>query len=141
LKNLVRRGDVQLTDKAQLAVARYFDQEMMRLVLDKISNTTTIPALMMAAAANNVNGTSIMRLLLEGQDNFTITDDLVAVVRENSNSDDIMELLLRKDGVNVYNETLVMLVRLCNVEAIRLVLDVQEDILIMDEVVKEAALN
>ena len=141
MKNLVRRGDVQLTDKAQLAVARYFDQEMMRLVLDKISNTTTIPALMMAAAANNVNGTSIMRLLLEGQDNFTITDDLVAVVRENSNSDDIMELLLRKDGVNVYNETLVMLVRLCNVEAIRLVLDVQEDILIMDEVVKEAALN
>jgi hypothetical protein len=141
LNALVRRGNVLFTDEAAKAVARHFDQEMMRLFLEKNGGIMATPALMMAAAANKKYGTSVMRLLLEGQGNFAITDDLAAVVAENDESGkDITELLLR-ESASVSDKAFAAIVRGFGVEMIRLLLSVREDFSITEDVVKAAIIH
>jgi hypothetical protein len=141
LEPLARKKDVLFTKEAIVEVARHFDQGMMQIFLSRNDNNVAIPDLVRAAAANEENGTNVMRLLLQSQTNLEVTSDLVEVVALNRRSGkDVMELLLRKD-VNVSDEALGAIVQLFPAETTKVLLSAREDFKINEAILTSAAEN
>ncbi|EHK50529.1 putative ankyrin repeat protein [Trichoderma atroviride IMI 206040] len=140
LSALVRRGNVQFTNEAGQAIARYFDQGMMQSFLESSRRVIVTPSLMRAAAANERYGASVIRLLLKSLDEFVITDDFVMMLEKNHNCrHDIMEFLLH-ENVKISNDALANLVRIFGAKIIKFVQSSQwDDTLITEAVVIAAA--
>lgn len=140
LSALVRRGNVQFTNEAVQAIARYFDQEMMQSFLESSRRVIVTPSLMRAAAANDKYGASVIRLLLKSLDDFVITDDFVLNLQSNDACrHDIMEFLLH-ENVKISNEALPNLVEIFGVKILKFVQSSQwDDTLITEAVVAAAA--
>jgi hypothetical protein len=139
LSALVRRGNVQFTNEAVQAIARYFDQELLQSFLESNRRVVVTPALMRAAAANDKYGASVIRLLLKSLDDFVITDDFVMKLQGNyACRDDIMEFLLH-ENVKISNEALASLVKLFGAKILKFVQSSQWDETLITEAVVAAA--
>lgn len=140
LSALVRRGNVQFTNEAAQAIARYCDQEMMQSFLESSRRVIVTPSLMRAAAANDKYGASVIRLLLKSLDDFVITDDFVLKLQTNhACRHDIMEFLLH-ENVKISNEALANLVKIFGAKILKFVQSSQwDDTLITEAVVAAAA--
>ncbi|KAM0448003.1 hypothetical protein ACHAO4_008534 [Trichoderma viride] len=140
LNALVRRGNVQFTNEAAQAIARYFDQGMMQSFLESSRRVIVAPSLMRAAAANDKYGASVIRLLLKSLDEFVITDDFVSKLQTNrACRNDIMEFLLH-ENVKISNEALANLVKIFGAKILKFVQSSQwDDTLITEAVVAAAA--
>ncbi|KAL7918158.1 putative ankyrin repeat protein [Trichoderma austrokoningii] len=140
LRALVRRGNVQFTNEAGQAIARYFDQEMLQSFLESSRRVIVTPALMRAAAANEMYGASVVRLLLKSLDEFVISYDFVFMLQRNhACRHDIIEFLLH-ENVKISNEALATLVKIFGSKIIKVVQSSQwDDALIAEAVVAAAA--
>jgi hypothetical protein len=73
----VGRDDVQFTEGAVHAIARNFNEGMMKLLLDRNHGIKVTHALIKATAANQNHGKYVMRLLLGSSSDVLLTADLV----------------------------------------------------------------
>jgi formylmethanofuran dehydrogenase subunit D len=120
MEALIKRGDVQFTEAAVQALATYFNERIMQLLLEKNSIKVT-HALVKATAANQNYGDFVMRLLLESLDEILLTADLVNVIARNKErGNDIMELLLRKQGIQIADSAMVAMVKIFDAKVLRL---------------------
>ncbi|KAH8667741.1 hypothetical protein BGZ61DRAFT_365055 [Ilyonectria robusta] len=141
LRSFVRGSGVRVTEEAIRTVAKEFDQEMMRHFLDNNSHNFDIPALLKEAVGNTENGVSVLRLLMEVQGKFTLTDELVHLIASNErNGDDILELVLQNENVDIPETTLAKIVRIFHPLVVSALLNTREDRMVT-EMVFDAAME
>lgn len=99
---LLQRGDeTQVTEEAVIQIARSFDREVMKLLLEKKGAGVQITKGVVRAAAENKGlGGDVMRVLLQGGDEVRVTEEAVSQIAGLFDRE-MMELLLQKKGADV----------------------------------------
>lgn len=95
------RGEIRVTEEAVIQIARSFDPEVMKILLDKKgANIQITEGVVQAAAENREWGRGAMTVLLQGVDEIRITEEAVIKIAGLFDRE-MMELLLEKKGANV----------------------------------------
>ncbi|KAF3073926.1 hypothetical protein CFAM422_003506 [Trichoderma lentiforme] len=137
LKTFIRKVDVRITEEAFCAAVKYFDHEMIRLLLHTGTNIT--PTIIEAAATNIRYGSLVIDLLLKSRCNFEITAKLVRLAADNRESGkDVMELILRKDSTDISEEAMVAIAAGFGTETMNLVLNTRDHVKITSEMLLAA---
>ncbi|KAL6854518.1 hypothetical protein J3F83DRAFT_754789 [Trichoderma novae-zelandiae] len=142
-----RERNIHITEATVSAIARYFDEDVMALLLDRHGAKSLITEDSVNAAASNENaGREVMALLLDqGGAQVLITEETMKMAAASTNSLELIELLLdrRGDQVQITEELLkaaAAIKRPYGLEVFKLLLDRQGDqVQITEEVLKAAA--
>ncbi|KAL6792985.1 hypothetical protein J3E68DRAFT_451420 [Trichoderma sp. SZMC 28012] len=137
LKQFTKKSGVCITEEAFCEAVKFFDHEMIRLLLHTGANVT--PTIIEAAATNERYGRFVTDLLLESQCNFEITAKLVKLAAKNYKSrNDIMEIILRKVNTDISEEAMVAIVDEFGIKTMNIVLNTREDVKITSEILSAA---
>lgn len=115
IEKLHKRGnDFKLTGRAMIAFAKYFDKELMELVIDRLGeNIQVLQEVVVAAAENRNNGLDIIKMLLSRHGRqINITPDVVKATAKNWKSGSrVMEFLIQRDDVQISEDVVVEMAR------------------------------
>ncbi|KAH0557097.1 hypothetical protein GP486_005115 [Trichoglossum hirsutum] len=139
MKRLVSTNGAVFAEGAVCEIARSFDGEMMRLLLERKIITPT-PVLIKAATANRKSGDSVIRFLLGVSRDIELTPDLIEVAANNKESGrEVMELLLRKKDIKIADGAIGAILQYFDAGVVRLLLE--EDITVTEAIVAAVAGN
>ncbi|UKZ79092.1 hypothetical protein TrVFT333_006842 [Trichoderma virens FT-333] len=141
LKTLIKKHGIHFTEAAICAAAKYFDQGVVRIMLDRDTSLGITPALIRAAATNEKNGRAMIDLLLEAesQGSFMITAELVKLAARNRESGrDVIELMLHNANTNISEGAVAEIALRFSVETMMLLLNSREDVKITEMVIDAA---
>ncbi|OPB46269.1 ankyrin repeat protein [Trichoderma guizhouense] len=142
LKQFTKKSGVRITEEAFYAAVKYFDHEMIRLLLHTCTGANITPAIIEVAITNERYGRFVIDLLLESGCNFEITARLVNLAAYNSGSGkDIMEIILRKVNTYISEKAMVAIAAGFSIETMNLVLSTKDHAKITSEVLSAAIKN
>ncbi len=96
-----KRDDAQIMEEEVAKIARLFDEEVMKLLLDRTEVQVT-EGVVTAAAGNKRSGEKVMKLLLDRKGTeVQITEGVITAAAKNESRGEVMKLLLNWKGTEV----------------------------------------
>jgi hypothetical protein len=143
MERYIMRDDIRFTEAAVQALATNFNEEIVKLLLERKDDVEVTHAMVRATAANQESGNFVMRLLAKIPGNIILTADLMEVAAKNKEKgEDIIMLLLTSENVQIADGLEAAIAGNFDAKVMQLLLRRQgDDMTITDEVVKAAAGN
>ncbi|VUC26118.1 unnamed protein product, partial [Clonostachys rosea] len=126
---LIQSQRARFTDEAVVSVARYFDSDMVHLLLERQDSRVEISEdLLIAAARNRQHGVAIIRSLIESGRKIHITNDVLKVILDDRpNRREIVDIFAQSVNATFTEQAVEQMVKFGDWVMIRSFLDERED--------------
>jgi len=131
--------EVEFTEEAMEAIAKYFGENVMRQLLKRGSGIKVTEGMIIAAAGNQKSGRDVMNVLIDGPNvmKLQIHPAVVdAAARNDMSGKDIMGVLLVSNKVTITEDAIIAAIRGFNVEVMQQLLQ-RNDIRITEKIMTE----